>query len=538
MDNLKLAELLFPDVEITPQQYLTEIYPKRELKEGAIVSRFAPSPTGFIHIGNLFTSMIGERAAHLSGGVAFLRIEDTDKKREKEDGVTTIVKGLKGFGISFDEGALDPENEIGDYGPYTQSKRVPIYHSFARSLVEKGLAYPCFCTEEEIAALREQQEKQNVLPGYYGQYAACRNLTFEQIAQNLEQGKPWVLRLRSPGVPGNRFKFRDVLRGDMELEENIHDIVLLKRDGVPTYHFAHVVDDTLMGTTHVIRGEEWISSVPVHMQLFKVLELKPMKFVHVSPIMKNDGGSKRKLSKRKDPEAAVSWFLEKGYPRDAVMEYLLTIANSNFEDWRRANKQAPWQQFPFSFKKMSQSGALFDVQKLNSVSSNLISRMSAEQVYELACAWAEQYDEELYAMLTADADFSKAVFAVDRGGNNPRKDIAKWDEVKDYVSYFFTAPDVVSERPEILKEYLEHMDLSQDKTAWFETIRSICPALGYCPDVKAYKAEPEKYKGHVGDVSEAIRVAVTGRRNTPDLHAIMTLLGEDECRRRIEKAIG
>ncbi len=546
-ENRRLAELLFPHIQKTARQYLTEVYPPRRLPEGAMVTRFAPSPTGFLHIGGVFTALVCERLAHQSGGVCFLRIEDTDKKREQEDGVSGIIRGLNAFGVTFDEGVMQNGGEKGDYGPYVQSRRAEIYQCFCKELVEKGLAYPCFCTEEELDAIRARQEEQKVLPGYHGEFARCRSLTPDEIEQKIRAGIPYVVRLRSPGKPGGRVKLRDAIRGEIEMDENIVDIVLLKRDGIPTYHFAHVVDDTLMGTTHVVRGEEWVPSAPIHLQLFYALGLKAPKFAHVSPVMKEEDGSRRKLSKRKDPEASVEYFVREGYPADAVVEYLLTLLNSNFEDWRRQNKTADCRNFPFSLKKMSQSGALFDLLKLDSVSAAVISRMSAQQVLEQALGWAEQYDGELFDALAADRQYALGIFSIDRGGAKPRKDIAKWSQVRDYVSYFY---DGLGERQSesvtgvapgdqaaVLRAYLAVMNTRDDKDTWFEKIRRVAGDAGFCPDVKQYKADPAGYKGHVGDVSSIIRAALTGRKNTPDLHAIMALLGQEKCALRVKQAL-
>lgn len=546
-DNRRMAALLFPHITKTAQQYLTEVYPPRRLPEGAMVTRFAPSPTGFLHIGGVYTALVCERLAHLSGGVCFLRIEDTDKKREQEDGVSGIIRGLSAFGVNFDEGVMIDGSEKGAYGPYVQSHRAEIYQCFCKELVEKGLAYPCFCTEEELADIRARQEENKVLPGYHGEYARCRNLTVEQVQEKIAAGLPYVVRLRSPGKPGGRVKLRDAIRGEIEMDENIVDIVLLKRDGIPTYHFAHVVDDTLMGTTHVVRGDEWVPSAPIHLQLFCVLGLKAPKFAHVSPIMKEEDGSRRKLSKRKDPEASVEYFVRQGYPADAVVEYLLTLLNSNFEDWRRQNKTADCRTFPFSLKKMSQSGALFDLLKLDSVSAAVISRMDAGEVLEQTLAWAEQYDKELFDALSADRAYATGIFSIDRGGAKPRKDIAKWSDVRSYVSYFYDGlsprqsepvTDVApADQAAVLHAYLAVMDTRDDKDTWFEKIRQVASQTGFCPDVKQYKADPSGYKGHVGDVSAVIRVALTGRKNTPDLHAIMALLGQEKCVERVNKAL-
>lgn len=545
-DNEKLAELLFPDITQTPQQY-EERYPARNLPDGARVTRFAPSPTGFLHIGGLFAAMTARLTAKATGGVFFLRIEDTDKKREITDGVTEIVKGLSAFGITPDEGITGFDVENGAYGPYQQSKRREIYQCFAKELVRKGLAYPCFCTEADLTALRERQEAQSVNKGYYGKWAACRNLTFEAQRQAVEAGKPYTLRLRSPGDESRRITFDDLVKGKIEMPENTQDIVLLKTDGIPTYHFAHAVDDHLMRTTHVVRGDEWIASVPVHLQLFKCCGFKPVKYAHIAPIMKEENGGKRKLSKRKDPEAAVSYYIEQGYPKESVIEYLLTLANSNFEDWRRANKDAPQSDFPFNLKKMSASGALFDLQKLNDVSKNVISLMTADEVYQAATAWAQQYDEVLYRLLTADEAFAKGIFRIDRGTAKPRKDIAKWSEVRDFVTYFYdalytpdyTLPDNLTPAAaaEILRAYLNVYDHTDGKDAWFARIKELCAPLGYTPNVKEYKKDPQAFRGHVGDVSAVIRIAVSSRRNTPDLHAIMQLLGEEKVISRMRAAL-
>ncbi|MBQ7624024.1 MAG: glutamate--tRNA ligase [Clostridia bacterium] len=543
-DYSKLADLLFPDVIETPEELMTKAFPPRELPPGAQVTRFAPSPTGFLHIGGVFASQAAERAAHLTGGVCILRIEDTDKKREMEDGVPIIVNGLSDFGIRFDEGVSADGSEKGDYGPYVQSRRKYYYHVFCKDLVSKGLAYPCFCSAEEIDEIRKAQEQKNVTPGYHGEYARCRGLTFDEIKRRIDAGESYVVRLRSPGKPGGRVKFRDVIRGDIEMEENFVDVVLLKSDGIPTYHFAHVVDDTLMRVTTVTRGEEWIASAPIHLQLFWLCGLKAPRYAHVPSIMKEEDGSRRKLSKRKDPEAAVSYFVDEGYPADAVCEYLLTIANSNFEDWRRQNKTESYKKFPFALNKMSPSGALFDLAKLNSVSSSVISLMTAREVYDAALKWAEKYDKDLYAALSSDEERALAIFSIDRGGAKPRKDIAKWNEVRSYVSYFYDVlfEGVYEELPlekedvkSVLREYLKVFDARDDKDTWFSKIRALCEPLGFCPDVKQYKADPSGFKGHVGDVSSCVRVAITGRKNTPDLHAVCAVLGQDAVVSRINK---
>ena len=549
MDNKKLAELLFPQIDKTPEYY-EEMYPERNLPEGARVTRFAPSPTGYLHIGGLFSALVDVLTAQTTNGVSFLRIEDTDKKREIDDGVSAIVNGFDYFGVEFTEGVTGFGTEKGAYGPYTQSKRAEIYQTVAKSLVEKGVAYPCFCTADELTALREEQTKGDALIwGYFGKWAKCRDLSYEEIEKNIAEGKPWVLRLRSSGSDDKKIMFDDVIRGKIEMPENIIDEVLLKSDGIPTYHFAHACDDHFMRTTHVIRGEEWISSVPKHIELFRVCGYKPPKFAHTPQVMKIDEetGDKRKLSKRKDPEAAVSYFFEQGFPKESVLEYLLTLLNSNFEDWRRANPKAPISEFPFNLKKMSASGCLFDLIKLNDVSKNVISVMTADQVYDNVCEWAKVYDEEFYNIFTADPEFSKAVVNIDRENPKPRKDIAKWNEVKDYVSYLYnslytpdyTMPENISseDAAAILAKYAETFSLADDKDTWFAKIKDMCEPLGFTPNVKEFKKNPEAFKGHVGDISTVIRIALTSRKNTPDLYSIMQLLGEDEIKARIAKAM-
>ena len=544
----QLAALLFPEVTQTVED-LEARFPARSLKEGARVTRFAPSPTGFLHIGGLFSALISKLNAATTGGVFLLRIEDTDKKREITDGVSEIIKGLSAFGIDIDEGVIGFEKETGDYGPYTQSHRAEIYHTVAKRLVEQGLSYPCFYTEEELTAIREAQEAEGTpIKGIFGKWAKYRDASFETQKALLEVGKPYTLRLRSPGSEDKRISFDDLIKGKIEMPENMQDVVLLKTDGIPTYHFAHAVDDHFMRTTHVIRGDEWISSVPLHIQLFKVCGFRVPKYAHISPVMKEENGGKRKLSKRKDPEAAVTYYAEQGYPKESVLEYLLTLANSNFEDWRRANPDAPQSAFPFNLKKMSVSGALFDLTKLTDVSKNVISRFSAEKVLADTLAWAGDYDAQLAALLGADETFAKAIFSIDRGTAKPRKDIGKWNEVRDYVAYFYDSlyendlsalPENLSKADcaEILKAYLAAYDPTDDKDGWFSHIKALCEPLGYTPNVKEYKKNPAAFKGHVGDVSTVIRVAITGRRNTPDLYSILQILGEDTVRARLSAAM-
>ena len=549
MDYDKLAELLFPNITKTVEDY-EAIYPAREIKEGARVTRFAPSPTGYLHIGGLFGALVDVLTAKATGGISYLRIEDTDKKREIEDGVSAVINGFNAFGIEFDEGVTGFGSEKGAYGPYTQSQRVEIYQTVAKELVRKGLAYPCFCTADELSALREQQEKEGALIwGYFGKWAKCRDLSYEQIEENIKAGKPYVLRFRSDGSEDKRIFFDDIIRGKIEMPENIIDEVLLKSDGIPTYHFAHVCDDHFMRTTHVIRGEEWISSVPKHIALFKACGFRLPKYAHTPQLMKIDevDGTKRKFSKRKDPEAAVSYFVDQGFPKESLIEYILTLLNSNFEDWRRANPKAEAFSFPFNLKKMSPSGCLFDLVKLTDISKNIISTMSAQRIFDDLKVWAKVYDEEFYELLTRDEEFSVNMLNIDREVPKPRKDIAKWNEVKEYFSYFFneiytpdlTLPENISKEDAaaILKEYIKVVDCADDKDTWFGKIKALCEPLGFTPNVKEYKKNPEAFKGHVGDVSTVIRIALTSRKNTPDLHSITALLGNDEVKARIEKAI-
>ena len=544
-DYKELAQLLFPNITKAPQD-MEDMYPPRALKEGARVTRFAPSPTGFLHFGNLFTCMVSYKTAKTTDGVFYVRVEDTDQKRKVEGAIDVMLKGLSVYGINADEGVVGDEKEIGNYGPYYQSARVEIYQTYAKALVEQGLAYPCFCSVDELDEIRTAQENESI-KGYWGKWAKCRDLSFEQIKANIDSGMSWTLRLKSPGDLEKKCYFDDMIKGKIEMPENVQDVVLLKSDGIPTYHFAHAVDDHLMRTTHVVRGDEWISSVPIHLQLFKVLGFKPPKYAHVSPIMKEENGGKRKLSKRKDPEAAVTYYAEEGYPQESVNEYMMTLANSNFEDWRRMNKTEPIEKFPFNLKKMSVSGALFDIVKLTDVSKNVISVMPAEKVFELAYAWAKEYQPQLAELFAQDEAKATAILNIDREGKKPRKDIAKWSDVLDYISYMYDETFVPnyelngnatpSLAVKVIEEYLKVVNLDDDKDAWFGRMKDICPLVGCTPNVKEYKAEPEKFEGHVGDVSTIIRVALTGRTNTPDLFAITALLGEDTVKARLNSAL-
>jgi glutamyl-tRNA synthetase len=545
-DYNKMAELLLPDIKKEPEYY-ENLYPQRNLPEGARVTRVAPSPTGYLHLGTLFVSLINRIVAESTGGIFYTRIEDTDKKREVEGGIADIINGIKRYGIKIDEGFTSAEKEEGKYGPYKQSLRGEIYRTYAKSLIKQGLAYPCFCTEEDLSAIREKQEANKIRTGYHGEWAKHRDITVEEAESLIADGKPFVVRLKSPGNEENKVIFEDGIKGKIEMPENDEDFVILKSDGIPTYHFAHAVDDHLMRTTHVIRGDEWISSTPKHLQLFKLLGFKPPKYVHVSPIMKLDNGAKRKISKRKDPEAAVHYFAEEGYRNLSVIEYLMTIAASDFEDWRRANPTVDYKKFKFNIKKMSASGALFDTNKLNDVSKTVISRMTSDEVVSELIAWAEEFDRAFAEILKSDVEYTKKVFAIDRDVPKPRKDIVKWSDAKNYCSYLydelfvpcFCLPEHISADSaiKILESYKEVYNPQHDNQEWFETVKSVCPAANFAADTKEYKADPSKYNGNPGDASTIIRVAVTGRTNTPDLCSIMKVLGKTRTISRIDSAI-
>ena len=542
MDYNALAELLFPDVTETPEEVHAR-FPRRDVPEGAVVTRMAPSPTGFVHLGNLVQGMISERMAHQSGGVLFLRVEDTDAKREVPGAVEVLINSLKHYSISFDEGATI-EGDNGSYGPYRQRQRAAIYHVFAKKLVTEGKAYPCFCTEEELAAMREQQEANKENFGYYGKYAAWRDRPIEDIRAQLDAGNPWVLRFRSEGSISNQFKFDDLVKGKLTITENDVDNVLLKSDGIPTYHFAHAVDDELMHTTHVVRGDEWLPSLPFHIQLFKALGFKLPKYVHIGPLMKMDGNSKRKLSKRKDPELALTYYKGEGFPVQAMREYLMTVLNSNFEDWRRANPDAQIDTFKFSPKKLNPAGSLFDYAKLVDVSKNVISRLTAEAAYELLLEWAQEFDPDFAALLGRDADYTKQILAIGRGGKKPRKDLATWKDARDYMGFFYdellTAPEYTYDKAlvkTVLEKYLAVYDFADDATVWFNKVKAITEEVGFTTDMKAYKQNPDAFPGTVADVSTMLRQAITGKCNSPDLYTVTRILGYGRTCGRVRKVM-
>ena len=558
MDYQKLAELLFPHVTKTPAELEAE-FPPRALPEGAKVTRFAPSPTGFVHFGGLFPSTIGERLAHQSGGVFFLRIEDTDAKREVEGAAEGLIRTLAHYGIHFDEGAVIGEDgkicDRGAYGPYRQSQRGPIYHVFAKQLVKDGHAYPVFTTKEELEALNAADKKAEIKAKDWHedqseqkeQMLAARNITLEEAEENLRAGNPFVLRLLADGDPSKKTPFVDLIKGKLEIPENDEDFVLLKSDGIPTYHFAHAVDDHLMGTTHVIRGEEWLPSLSKHIMLFRYLGFRLPKFMHIAQIMRLDeNGNKKKLSKR-DMGANMDDYSRMGYSPACVCEYIMTLLNSNYEEWHAQNPEKPYTDFPFNIKKMSNSGCLFDFDKLNDVSKNVISRMSAEAVYDEVSAWACAHDPAFGALLTRDPDYAKSIFAIGRGGKKPRKDFATWMDVKPYMSFFydecFEITDAYDERFDkadirlSLEKFLASYDPADDMNTWFEKVKAVSREIGYADDMKAYKADPTAFRGSVADVSMFLRVAVTGKLNAPDLYTVMQILGEERTRARIERMI-
>lgn len=546
MDYKKLAEMLFPNINKTITYYENEAFPKRNLPEGAKVTRLAPSPTGFIHLGNLYGAFVDERLAHQSEGVFMLRIEDTDEKRKVEGAVETIISSLKYFGLSFDEGAL-LHGEKGAYGPYYQSNRGDIYQCVAKYLVEQGRAYPCFCTEEELEEIREMQVKKNVNTGYYGKWARDRELTFEDIQNHLKSGHEFVIRFKSFGTEERTFEIEDAIRGKLSIHENYQDAVILKTNGIPTYHFAHVVDDHFMRVTHVVRGEEWLSTLPIHYEIFKTIGWEHPVYCHTAHLMKMDNGAKRKLSKRKDPELGLGYYMDLGYHPTAVSEYLLTILNSNYEEWRMENQNSQSDEFKFTLEKMSNSGALFDLDKLNNISKDVLLKIPAEDIYEFLLKWSKGHKAEIAPILEVYKDSVIKLLSVGRTGDKPRKDLMYCEQIFDFISYFFDEyfkiidnfPENINseEAKRLLSAYLKTYDHSDDQTAWFEKIRAISQENGYAAKPKDYKKNPELYKGHVGDVSSAIRLAVIGRSSSPDVWELQQIMGEDKVKGRIKNFI-
>ena len=546
MDYKKLADLLFPDITNTPDYY-EEKFPYRKLPSKAEVTRMAPSPTGFIHLGNLYSALADERIAHKNGGVFYLRIEDTDEKRKVDGAVETIINALKYFNIEFDEGAgFDSNDTQNAYGPYFQRQRVDIYHTYAKSLVERGLAYPCFCDEEQLESVRQKQEADKVLTGYYGEYAVCRNLSYEQIEENINAGKQYVLRLRSQGSPDKEITFTDSIKGYIKLPENIHDIVLLKKDGIPTYHFAHAIDDHLMRTTMVIRGGEWLASAPIHYELFNVLGFKMPKYAHTAHLMKFDEetGGKRKLSKRKDPELSLDYYRKDGYHPYCMKVYLMTLLNSNFEEWHEKFPDKDINEFPFSVDKMNQSGALFDKDKLHNICKNELSKLSENEVYDFLYDWACENEPEKKEIWFKDKEKMLAILRLYMGVGmkRRRKDLVFAKQIFEMISYFFDT-DSNSECDdfkqnknivnEVLKAYLESYNHDDDNSVWFDKLKAVADKFGFASDMKAYKADPSQYNGSVSDIAEIVRIAVTGRANTPDLWSIIHIMGQDQMRDKI-----
>ena len=543
MDYKALAEKLLPGTYPAPEFYEAK-YPPRNLEKGAQVTRLAPSPTGFIHLGNLFVAIANERTAHQSGGVLYLRIEDTDLKRKVDGAVEAVIKALKYFDIAFDEGAEIGGDET--YAPWYQRQRAEIYRAYAKRLIEEGRAYPCFCSEEELSALREEQTAKKEITGYYGKYARCRNLTEQEIYEKIDKGLPYVIRLKSQGNPENKIKFRDAIKGEITVTENDQDIVILKSDGIPTYHFAHAIDDHFMRTTLVIRGEEWLASLPIHIELFDVLGFERPRYGHNCSLMKQDGDTRRKLSKRKDPELSLEFYRKEGYYAKAVKVYMLTLLNSNFEEWYLKNPDAPLTDFPFKAEKMSKSGTLFDLDKLNDISKNELSKLSAEEMLAFLKEWAQEFGTEAQKGYFADEEklIKVLTLCMGIGGKKRRKDFTTASQAMYFIGYFFASvPQQDSYRVDeatrknILKLFLDNYAFEDDSQVWFAKVKEIAWMNGFAAEMKDYKANPEAYAGSVADVAEVLRIAVTGKANTPDLWTIMQILGENETRARISKAI-
>ena len=542
-ESIDISQLLFPDIKESVKDILKR-YPKRNRKEGELILRFAPSPTGFIHIGNIYTSLVGYILTKRSNGVFILRIEDTDKVREVKDGITQIVEGLQNFGIQFDEGMVNEKESKGEYGPYIQSERKDIYKIFAKDLVSKGLAYPCFCTTEELEDIRKEQTNSGCRTGYFGKWAKWRDAKVEDIKKELDLGTPFVIRLYSKGNIENKINTKDLIKGGITLSENDMDSVLLKSDGLPTYHFAHPIDDTLMDISFVLRGDEWLSSQPLHMEIFDALGFEQLQYGHISPLMKIENGGKRKLSKRKDPESAVSYYVENGYPINAVKDYLLNIANSNFYDWRVQNPDKDILDFELKLEKFNKAGALFDITKLNDISKEYISTLSAQEVYDFVLEWAEKFNTDIHTKLVNQKDYCLNILNIEREGFKIRKDLVKWSDIPQQFEIFFDDMFNKCEKEEIdmdkgtqeniLNEFVDTYYFGDDSTEWFSKIKRIGEKNGFCSDYKEYEKHPKKYKGKVGDVAMILRVATTGRKQTPDLYQVMQVMGESRVRERIK----
>ena len=546
----ELANLIFPDVTLTVKD-LENKYPKRELPEGAMVTRFAPSPTGFLHTGSLFTSLIAWKLAKQSNGVFYIRLEDTDTKREIQGSGESLLKELAKFNIINDEGYYGT-HEKGNYGPYKQSEREGIYRIVIKEMIENDLAYPCFCSSNDLARLREKQEQNKIIPGYYGEYASCRYLSPDEAIQKIKNNEPYIIRFKSQGNHNNKEHFSDLIRGELDLAQNDQDIVILKSDGLPTYHFAHLVDDHFMHSTHITRGEEWLSSAPIHIELFKAMGWEAPKYAHLPVIMKLDNGNRRKLSKRKDSEAAVSFFLQEGYPTEGFIEYLLTIANSNYEEWRKENPNASSDEFILSFNKMSLDGALFDLDKVKFICKELISKMKTTEIVEASKKWAEIYSPELLELIKKNETMYSQILSIEREQEKPRKDYAKYSDIYPAITFFydefynkmlkekelpwnenFAKEDIKL----VLEKYCENIDLDLDQESWFNTIKELSSSLGFAANVKDYKKNKDAYKGHVGDVSEMIRIAVSTSKQSPNLYYVLKILGKEKVIERLQKTI-
>ena len=547
MTNKDLANIIFPDID-KDIEYYENLYKPRDLKEGAKVTRFAPSPTGYLHLGNFYQAVIDFMIAKNSGGIFYLRFEDTDQQRMVDGAEKLVMDSLEYYGMKPDEYEFD-DKIVGNYGPYVQSKRKEIYHAFIKHLIEIGRAYPCFCSKEDLETLRGKQEARKYRTGYYGKWAKCRILPVEEQIKRIKEGCEYVIRFKSNGNFDRKFRFEDLVKGKLDLPENDEDFVIMKsNDKLPTYHFAHLVDDHLMYTTHVVRGEEWLSSLPKHVELFNAFGFKAPKYVHTPLLLKKDGNGVRKISKRKDPEASMSYYFEKGYPKLAVIESLMTIANSNYEMWHDANPDKSFLDFEYSPKKMSASGAFYDLEKLDNISRNVISKMKATEVYDELLNWCKEYDEEFYKILENHKEFSINLFNIEREQKKPRKDFVNYSTIKDNVWYMYNElfdnrekeydfKNIIDkeEIKNICNTYIEkYYDINDDKDTWFNKVKELCDELGYASDMKAYKENPDNFKGNVADVSTAIRVAVTTSSMTPDLYEILKLLGVEEIKRRIE----
>lgn len=544
MTDKELAELIFPNIKKTIADYEKE-FKKRDLKEGQLVTRFAPSPTGFVHIGNMLQALLDYFLARNSNGVFFLRNEDTDTKREVENAVDKIMEVLEYTGFMPDEYQYKGKI-VGEYGPYIQSERIEIYHAFIKELIGMGRAYPCFCSAEELDVMRKKQEAKKCMPGYYGAWAKCRDLTNEERAEKIKNGESFVIRFKSLGNPNRKIQYDDLVTGIIEFPENNNDMVIMKsNDLLPTYHFAHVVDDHLQQTTHVVRGQEWLPSVPLHIEMFEAFGFKQPKYIHNSLLLKQDNGVRRKISKRKDPEALMSYYIEKGYPSISVIESLMTILNSNYEEWRDANPDASFLEFPFDPKKIGTTGALYDLEKLDNISKNIISKMTKDEVYDNLIKYTEEFDKEFDAILKSDVNYTKEILNIEREQAKPRKDFACWSDVKNSIWYMFKElyhPDnyewmKITDKTEIKNicetYFNNYYNQDDDKETWFNKVKELSESLGYAGNMKEYKANPDAYKGNVADISTVLRVALTSKSQTPDLYEIIRILGKDECLNRI-----